>query len=111
MDLFHVLYCSVRIEVSALASLFSGECITSQTKKYSGYGNILSCCDEFCVIYYIYFFCVEILSHFGGVSCRMRFILNQNDKNEIQAIDFSDKNKLRSPSSSFGDESFGHRGR
>ena len=27
MDLFHGLYCSVRIEVLALASLFSGECL------------------------------------------------------------------------------------
>ena len=27
VDLFHVLYCSVRIEALALASLFSGECL------------------------------------------------------------------------------------
>jgi len=38
-------------------------------------------------------------------------ILNQYNLNEIQAIDFSDNSKLRSPSSNFGDERFGHRGR
>jgi hypothetical protein len=38
-------------------------------------------------------------------------ILNQYDINEIQTIDFSDNNKLRSPSNSFGDDRFGHRGR
>jgi len=27
LNLFHVLYCSVRLEVLALASLFSGECL------------------------------------------------------------------------------------
>jgi len=35
VDLFHVLYCSVRIEVLALASLFSGERL------------VVTCCDCF----------------------------------------------------------------
>jgi hypothetical protein len=63
------------------------------------------------VLYVTYIVFVEILSQFFGVSCKLCVILSYYDKNKIQATDFSDDNKLRSPSSSYGDERFGQTAR
>lgn len=62
------------------------------------------------VLYITYFFVRKfcITSMEFRVVC---VILNDYDINEIQANDFSDNNNLRSLSSSFRDELFGHRGR
>ena len=65
VDLFHVLYCSVRIEVYALAYLLSGEClvVTCAVVLESVFLQILAAAMSYCVACFLIMFPEHILMY------------------------------------------------